>query len=819
MTVSSEINKSGPYTGNGVTTVFAYGFRILDASHIEVIRTEGGIDTTVSPSAYSVSGVGSASGNVVFSVAPASGQSITIIRNVPFTQSTDLENQGAYYAETIEQSLDLAAMRDQQLAEELSRAVKVPVGRAPLDTDEVVEGLLRFSDIYQGASDGDLSVRVDGSALEGGDLYYNNLVGEYRFWDGSSWVPFYVPSYIVTYRYIATSGQTVFSGADLNGLTPTSMQSGAILVHINGLSIIEGVDFEIGGGGSIVTLTTGAAVSDEIVITEFKQIQMSQLPAQVANDAAAAEAARIAAEATALALHARFYGSLAEFNSAVIPAVVNTVVVSVDTDDIAIFSRSSEAAGPGDLTHSSGQVWRRATVTQADVDEAVAGAVAPLNVYAGAPGTFTPGITFASPGTLSVSYGYRYGWYQRVGNTVFAAVNINPATITKGTASGNLRISFSDLPFTPSASSMGSGVIRAKNQYLVPPAGAQDLTLLVVPGQKYVEIAGLENSGGMNYLTASNVLNGDLILQLRFQFEVAAVSDDDPAVHPGYFAFTRAQLEAATGPVAYGQNLILVLEGGYAVPYIRTPFATDLICGDMSTWAKAGITVSDAVQIGTEVANSVASLSDGLRNIPDGNAAAPGWKFSLDSDTGVYRPGSNQIGFATNGVSRAVLSDTGLSVSVPVTGDAVQQSDTDVTPGRLMRADYGYSRGNILGTVSQSSGIPTGAVIESGNVAGGRYIMYADGTMICWHVIGSALTANVQIGATGIYRPSVPYTWTFPREFVGVTPHVTGSSRTYLEIGYGRGMSTTQGNIDICRIGSAATAASAIEMMAVGRWY
>lgn len=190
MTVSSEINKSGPYTGNGVTTVFAYGFRILDASHIEVIRTEGGIDTTVSPSSYSVSGVGSDSGNVVFSVAPASGQSITIIRNVPFTQSTDLENQGAYYAETIEQSLDLAAMRDQQLAEELSRAVKVPVGRAPLDTDEAVEGLLRFSDIYQGASDEDLSVRVDGSALEGGDLYYNNLVGEYRFWNGSRWVPF-----------------------------------------------------------------------------------------------------------------------------------------------------------------------------------------------------------------------------------------------------------------------------------------------------------------------------------------------------------------------------------------------------------------------------------------------------------------------------------------------------------------------------------------------------------------------------------------------------------------------------------------------------
>ena len=43
-----------------------------------------------------------------------------------------------------------------------------------------------------------------------------------------------------------------------------------------------------------------------------------------------------------------------------------------------------------------------------------------------------------------------------------------------------------------------------------------------------------------------------------------------------------------------------------------------------------------------------------------------------------------------------------------------------------------YGASNILGTVSQSSGVPTGAVIETGSNANGRYMRLADGTQICW---------------------------------------------------------------------------------------
>ncbi|MBA8904880.1 glycosyl hydrolase family 28-related protein [Aminobacter ciceronei] len=147
MTVSSTTNKSGPYLGNGSTVEFDYEFRILDPSHLTVIMTQSGVDTIVSPSDYTVAGVGaSGGGSLTFLVAPVTGQSITIVRNAPFTQPTDLENQGAYYAETVEGALDLGVMRDQQLAEGLSRAVQIPIGADPSALTGLIEDIIRLSD-------------------------------------------------------------------------------------------------------------------------------------------------------------------------------------------------------------------------------------------------------------------------------------------------------------------------------------------------------------------------------------------------------------------------------------------------------------------------------------------------------------------------------------------------------------------------------------------------------------------------------------------------------------------------------------------------
>lgn len=144
MTVPSENYRSGPYNGNGSTTNFGFNFRVLNASHIRVIRTVSGVETTLALGPdYSVNGVGAdQGGEIVMSVAPVSGSTITIVRDVPFVQETDLVNQGPYYAETIEGALDLGVMRDQQLAERMSRAIMVPVSSEDYDPDELVNEVL-----------------------------------------------------------------------------------------------------------------------------------------------------------------------------------------------------------------------------------------------------------------------------------------------------------------------------------------------------------------------------------------------------------------------------------------------------------------------------------------------------------------------------------------------------------------------------------------------------------------------------------------------------------------------------------------------------
>ena len=61
-----------------------------------------------------------------------------------------------------------------------------------------------------------------------------------------------------------------------------------------------------------------------------------------------------------------------------------------------------------------------------------------------------------------------------------------------------------------------------------------------------------------------------------------------------------------------------------------------------------------------------------------------------------------------------------------------------------------FHQGNILGTVSQSDGIPTGAVIERGSNANGEYVKFADGTLIC---TGSTpTTIQVTDAGSGTYR-------------------------------------------------------------------
>ena len=126
-----------------------------------------------------------------------------------------------------------------------------------------------------------------------------------------------------------------------------------------------------------------------------------------------------------------------------------------------------------------------------------------------------------------------------------------------------------------------------------------------------------------------------------------------------------------------------------------------------------------------------------------------------------------------------------------------------------------YAEGNILGTVSQTAGVPTGSILEKGSDANGEYVRYADGTQICWNYAAGNLAANDATGS--LFRTAATTTWTFPVAFIAA-PVVTGSTDTSVRwVSVGTATTTNA----VFRHYAAITSATTIgtTLMAIGRWY
>lgn len=135
MTISTTSN-TVVVQGNGLTTSFDFTFPVPLASELFVYYTDAtGAVTTLNPSQYSVTGIGTANGGAVtypLSGSPiASGTSLTIQRIVSYQQLTDLVNQSGYYPNVVENALDYLTMQTQQLAQEQTLAITVPLSASP----------------------------------------------------------------------------------------------------------------------------------------------------------------------------------------------------------------------------------------------------------------------------------------------------------------------------------------------------------------------------------------------------------------------------------------------------------------------------------------------------------------------------------------------------------------------------------------------------------------------------------------------------------------------------------------------------------------
>jgi len=139
-----------------------------------------------------------------------------------------------------------------------------------------VADISNFADVYQGAKSTPPTLRNDGGALQIGDLYFNSVSNAMFVYASTGWVPAgsSVNGTSRRFRYIATAGQTTFTGADSNGNT-MAYDAGFVDVYLNGVRLDQ-TDYTASSGTSIV-LASAAALNDELNIVAFGTFSVASI--------------------------------------------------------------------------------------------------------------------------------------------------------------------------------------------------------------------------------------------------------------------------------------------------------------------------------------------------------------------------------------------------------------------------------------------------------------------------------------------------------------------------------------------------------------
>jgi len=131
MTISTTANRSST-AGDGIVTAFTFPYLFLandDLTVILVVDSTGVETTQTITTHYTVAGAGvTAGGTVTMVTAPASGETLVILRQEQFTQTLDLVENDPFPSDLVEQQFDTLTMLAQQLNDEVGRSVKLSDG-------------------------------------------------------------------------------------------------------------------------------------------------------------------------------------------------------------------------------------------------------------------------------------------------------------------------------------------------------------------------------------------------------------------------------------------------------------------------------------------------------------------------------------------------------------------------------------------------------------------------------------------------------------------------------------------------------------------
>lgn len=167
MTVSSQIFFN-EFTGDGIEDTFAYTFRILDESHIDV--TVDDVAQTLNVD-YTVENVTSSGGDIVFGTPPADTLTVRVERNTPRTQETAYNEYDPFPAASHEEGLDKLTMSQQEFAQRLTIAEAThfdPESNQTIEGDWDFIGAFTVDVIDEYTSDA--GVTIDGVLIKDGGI-------------------------------------------------------------------------------------------------------------------------------------------------------------------------------------------------------------------------------------------------------------------------------------------------------------------------------------------------------------------------------------------------------------------------------------------------------------------------------------------------------------------------------------------------------------------------------------------------------------------------------------------------------------------------
>ncbi len=219
---------------------------------------------------------------------------------------------------------------------------------------------------------------------------------------------------------------------------------------------------------------------------------------------------------------------------------------------------------------------------------------------------------------------------------------------------------------------------------------------------------------------------------------------------------------------------------------------------DEKVWKNRGqqsdLGIASAVLPGYFSFNPGASSSPDVAQYGHGFAVNPG----SNGAAGVW---SSQFA-VTHGTPTKLWHRTGINGAAQGNWKKIYTSDDKPTAAELGVV----ATSNVVGTVSQSSGVPTGAIIERGTFTGGEYVKYADGTMMQWGRLSisnkavtsaagvlfqSAAVDTINYGPAFVGNPSPSAQFLYSSGGARPWPVLTSSTATYASFVLQCGMSVS----------------------------